>query len=415
MGSDSTTYPYATEVGIYKKQIDHRTDPSKNHPIHDAVERIRYGRDRFDLIVVLDGVSESKSERKLVPIGRMLAWDLARFCQTESPVELELLVEWFAATTENPKYQGKGNTTVSLLRFDRATGRVDGMTAGDSPALFALDRWETDPEDGSRDLQCAAEVLAPMHCVANYPGVIYNGWRYGVPFQPSTFHFQLPDEWETAYLVAMSDGYGKISDAVAAELYDYNEADRILANRFPDFARVYLPASLHQRFAPDVDRGVEGRVRRVDIAHLDALWEAISDYYDQGASEDERRELEVMDLDCEALRETIRRDPEALHLHGRTGTEILAKSHKSLEWMRQARYMEAEDELGLEEYLRQYVMAELFVEAMITEMYDPEAPNVGLPSRLHAFGERLGQIDDDFSVAIVRVAPPTAPSDDSPV
>jgi len=406
VGTDHTAYPYSTEVGIYKKQIDHRTDPSKNHPIHDAVERIRYGRDRFDLIVVLDGVSESKSERKLVPIGRMLAWDLARFCQRESPMELEQLVDWFAGSVAKPKYKGKGNTTVALLRFDRATGRVDGLTAGDSPALLALDRWETEPGDEEPDLQCMAEVLAPMHCVANYPGVIYNGWRHGVPFQPSTFHFQLPDDWESAYLVAMSDGYGKISDEVAAELYDYNEADRILANRFPDFARVYLPGSLHERFAPNVERGVEGRVRRADIAHLDALWEAISDYYDQKATEQERRELEVMDLDCEGLREIIRRPPEEVSLHGRSGEQIVAESHKSLQWMRQARYMEAEDELGLEEYLRQYVMAELFVEAMISEMYDPTSPNHPLSSRLHAFGERLGKIDDDFSVAVIKVSPP---------
>jgi hypothetical protein len=94
-----------------------------------------------------------------------------------------------------------------------------------------------------------------------------------------------------------------------------------------------------------------------------------------------------------------------VRLRDRTGEEILAASHKSLEWMRQARYMEAEDALGLEEYLRQYVMAELFVEAMISEMYDPAAAAGSLSSRLHAFGDRLGRIDDDFAVAILRVSP----------
>jgi hypothetical protein len=395
-------YVYDTEIGIYKKQIDDPVDPSKNHPIHDAVERIRYGGGRYDIILVLDGVSESKSVRKLVPIGRMLSWDLARFCQDESPAELQQLMDWFRGTTSEPKYRGKGNTTVAFLRFDRATGHVDGFTAGDSVLLLALDRQRPD-DQGEPELRCLAEVLAPMHCVANYPGVIYNGWRHGVPFEPEPFHFQLPQDWVNAYLVAMSDGYGKIGDEVADRLYDYNEADQILARRFPDFAQVYLPEVLHRAHAPEVARSPEGRVRYADIAHHQRLWEAIGAYYDERASAEERRELELIDLDCVGLRQVVRQDPAQVEIHGKSGTRLLEESHKTLRWMRQARYMEHEDELGLEEYLRQYVMAELFTEAMIAEMFDAAGPADPLPSRLHSFGESLGPVGDDFSVALMRI------------
>ena len=65
-------YPFDTEIGIYKKQIEDLVDLSKNHPIHDAVEKISYGDGRYEIIVVLDGVSESKSSKKLVPTGRLL-------------------------------------------------------------------------------------------------------------------------------------------------------------------------------------------------------------------------------------------------------------------------------------------------------------------------------------------------------
>ena len=71
--------------------------------------------------------------------------------------------------------------------------------------------------------------------------------------------------------------------------------------------------------------------------------------------------------------------------------------------MTRARYMDNEDESGLEEYLRQYVMAELFVEAMVAEMFDTEGASRPLHLRLHAFGEGLGPIGDDFSVALVRI------------
>lgn len=398
---EKQAYPYDVEVGLYKKQIEDREDPSKNHPIHDAVEKVIYGGGRYEIVLVLDGVSESKSAKKLVPIGRMLSWDLARFCQEQAPTELSPFVDWFRSTTEDPRYQGKGNTTVAFLRFDRTNGRVDGFTAGDSPVLLALDRLEAG-ESGLEEVRCLAEVLAPLHCVANYPGVITNGWRHGTPFAPSVFHFQLPEAWETAYLVAMSDGYGKIGEDVARALYDYNEADQILAARFPDFAQVFLPASLH-RLAPELPRSPEGRVLRAALASHEALWAALSDFYDHEATEAEQRELEVIDLDCRALRELARKPPEAVTINGRSGEEILASCHKTLVWMREARYMENEDESGLEEYLRQYVMAELFVEAMIGELYDPTAPALPLGRRLHAFGERLGPVADDFSVAVARI------------
>ncbi|MFH2005924.1 MAG: hypothetical protein ABI333_04965 [bacterium] len=401
MESQKAKYPYTTEIGIYKKQINDVVDASKNHPIHDAVEKISYAGGRYDIIVVLDGVSESKSSKKLVPIGRMLSWDLARFCQDTVPEDINALIEWFKSTTENPKYKGKGNTTVALLRLDRSTGHVDGFTAGDSVALLAVDRLR--PNDGGeQELRCFAEVVASLHCVANYPGVIYNGWRHGVAFEPESFSFQLPNDWENAYLVAMSDGYGKISDAVSSEIYDYNEADQILAQRFPDFARVYLPQSLVEQ-AEGVRRSPSGRVLRSAIIHREELWEAISAYYDEHATETERRELELIDLDCRSLADLIKKPSTDVKINGKTAEEVFAASHRSLRWMTQARYMDAEDEVGLEEYLRQYVMAELFAEAMISEMYEAEGGDKPLHLRLHAFGEYLGDVGDDFGVALMKI------------
>lgn len=394
-------HPYLTEIGIYKKQIDDVVDPSKNHPIHDAVEKISYGGGRYDIIVVLDGVSESKSSKKLVPIGRMLSWELARFCLDQAPEDLGDIVDWFRTTTFDERYQGKGNTTVALLRFDRSTGEVDGMVAGDSVALLAVDRLR-EGEDGEAELGCRAEVVAPMHCVANYPGVIYNGWRHGVPFEPETFRFQLPEDWVDAYLVAMSDGYGKISEQAANELYDFNEVDQTLAQRYPDFARVYLPAALVE-LAPEARRTPDGRVLRASIAHLEELWQAIGEYYDTRATEDEKRELEVIDLDCRALRDLLLKGGPDLRINGRTAEELYANSHRTLRWMSQARYMEAEDETGLEEHLRQYAMAEFFTVAMIADMYDGGEADLPLHLRLHSFGEGLGPVGDDFSVALMRI------------
>lgn len=395
-------YPYVTEIGIYKKQIEDLVDPSKNHPIHDAVEKISYGNGRYDIIVVLDGVSESKSSKKLVPIGRLLSWDLARFCLDTSPEDIGALVDWFRGTSMDEKYKGKGNTTVALLRFDRATGEVDGFAAGDSVALVAVDRL-TDDEDGEAELGCRAEVVVPMHCVANYPGVIYNGWRYGVPFEPETFRFQLPEDWVNAYLVAMSDGYGKISERVVNEIYDFNEVDQILAQRYPDFARVYLPESL-VALVPEVRRTPDGRVLRAAIAQQEEVWEAIADYYDNQATESERQELEVIDLDCRLLRDLFKAGPDT-RINGRTPEDLFESSHRTLGWMTRARYMENEDETGLEEHLRQYVMAELFTVAMISDMYDGGGGGGDRPLhlRLHAFGEGLGAVGDDFSVALMRI------------
>ncbi len=394
-------YPYLTEIGIYKKQIEDLVDPSKNHPIHDAVEKISYGGGRYEIIVVLDGVSESKSSKKLVPIGRMLSWDLARFCLDTAPEEIGALVDWFRTTTLDDKYRGKGNTTVALLRFDRETGEVDGLVAGDSVALLAVDRLHSD-EEGEEELGCRAEVVAPMHCVANYPGVIYNGWRHGVPFEPETFRFQLPEDWVDAYLVAMSDGYGKISEQVSNVLYDYNEVDQTLAKRYPGFARIYVPESLVE-LAGQVRRSREGRVRRAAIADHTELWQAIGEYYDTRATEQEKRELEIIDLDCRGLRDLMLKKGPDVRIHGQSPEEIFETSHRSLRWMSQARYMEAEDETGLEEHLRSYVMAEHFIAAMISDMYDSDDEDKPLHLRLHAFGESLGPVGDDFSVALMRI------------
>lgn len=403
---EKTTFRYDAEVACYKKQINDTQDPSRNHPIHDQVEKLTYGGGRYVIAVVMDGVSESKSEKKTVPITRLLCWDLARFCHEQNPLAMQEIVDWFKTTTVEPKYGGQGNTTVVLLRLDRVTGVVDGMGVGDSVMLLATDRLVTG-EDGEAELRCQAEVLAPLHCVANYPGVIWNGWRHGIEFRPDTFTITLPEGWVNLYLVAMSDGYGKISPAAANRLYDWGDVDRILAERYPDFARVFLPAALAP-LLPEVKRRADGRILRRVLQGRDEVWDALRRYYAENATPAEQREMETVDLDCLDLRKLFRsRESPPPLIHGRTPAEVLATGHRTLGWMAGARYMESEDELGLEEYLRQYVMAEQFVQALISATVEDEQPDRPLTEALHAFGEDLGDIGDDFSVALMKIVPCT--------
>ena len=66
------------------------------------------------------------------------------------------------------------------------------------------------------------------------------------------------------------------------------------------------------------------------------------------------------------------------------------------------------DDAGVEVYLRQYAVAELFTESMVTHLSHHYAPETGdtsrtLTSLLRDFVEGLGQIGDDFCVGMIRI------------
>ncbi|MFH2006357.1 MAG: hypothetical protein ABI333_07215 [bacterium] len=393
--------PYFAEAACYKKQIDHPTDPSRNHPIHDEVEKIEYGDGRWVIALTLDGVSETKSQKKLVPIGRMLAWDFAKFCQTETPETMDAIVDWFRATTRNPHYAGQGATTVSLIRFDRRSGIVDGINVGDSVPLMVVDR-ATRGADGSAQLSRRGVVLSPLHSVPNDPRTVYKCWRSNSPFEPDGFRLALPKAFTSVWLVTMSDGFARISDAVATQLYDFRLIERVLARRYPDFVRVYLPTELAP-LAPDVKRPKRGRVRFSAVRDNRPLQKAFAEHY-MKASREERREMEIVDLDTMFLHTLVsaKNDPDR-EILGKTVEQHRASGHRTLRWLMRAPLSPRTDDRGIEVHLRQYSEAEFFSEAMIRHIQRDVGGEDSLTSRLRAFMEGLGQIGDDFCVAMIQV------------
>ncbi len=400
-------YPYRTDAAAYKKQIDHPTDPSRNHPIHDAVEIVEYDNGRFVVILVLDGVSETKSQKKLVPIGRELCWVFSKFCNDHQPVEMQEIVAWFRSTTREPQFSGMGATTVSLIRLDRQEGVVDGINLGDSVPLMVVDRQKHSSRDRPA-IHRRAAVLAPLHSVANEPSTVYKCWRYQKPFEPDGFRFALPKQFDAVWLVGMSDGFGKITENVARKLFDFRRVERVLAKRYPDFVRVYLPEEL-AHLAPGVKRPKRGRVRFSTIKDNAPLKAAFTSYYRDRAGPTEQHEMEVVDLDTMFLQTLIQaRGEDGRLILGRTVHDHLEHGHRTLRWLTKAPYNPRNDDAGVEAYLRQYAVAELFTESMIAHLSHHYAPESGEPSRaltslLRDFIEGLGQIGDDFCVGLVRI------------
>ncbi len=400
--------PFGTDSACYKRQIDHPTDPSRNHPIHDWVEIVEYGDGRWIISLSLDGVSETKSEKKLVPISKDLGRGFSAFCAEQTPVTMKDIVTWFRQTTREPEYAGKGATTLSLIRFDRATGTIDGINLGDSVPLMIVQNPVRGPQ-GPRHTQFRAVVLAPLHTVANDHGSVYKCWRHSGPFEPDGFRLALPKKYTAVWLVTMSDGFVKVTEPVASRLYDMRVAERILAKRYPDFVRVYLPAEL-AHLAPGVRRPKHGRVRFSLIKDNAPLKAAFTEFYKEQAGSDERKAMEVVDLDTTFLQTLLSaKDDVDREILGKTVAQHKEQAHRTLKWLFKAPVNPRSGDRGLESYLRVYCISELFSEAMVHFIDRNADSGVSLPSRLKAFMEGLGQIGDDFCVALIRLSTNNGP------
>ncbi|MBU1534571.1 hypothetical protein KKF84_04575, partial [Myxococcota bacterium] len=158
---------------FYKIKINDVERPERNHPLHDSAVTFDYMKKRFTVVVVFDGVSESKErDKNLVSISRELEWDLEQYCRVENPLDINDIAKWFIKCVSEVKYKGMGATTISLLRFDQENSAIDGFTVGDSPALIARRVVENEEEF------IEAQILAQLDCVVNYPGVITEQWRF---------------------------------------------------------------------------------------------------------------------------------------------------------------------------------------------------------------------------------------------
>jgi len=400
--------PFGTDAACYKRQIDHPTDPSRNHPIHDAVEVIEYGDGRWIVSLSLDGVSETKDQKKLVPIGRTLCWGFSKFCTEAAPEKMKDIVGWFRQTTRDPHYANQGSTTISLIRFDRITGIIDGINLGDSVPLMIVQNPVAGP-DGPRHTQFRAVVLAPLHTVANDPGSVFKCWRHGVAFEPDGFRLALPRKYAAVWLVTMSDGFVKVQENVANRLYDSRVLERILAKRYPDFVRVFLPEPLIH-LAPELRRPTHGRVRFSLIKDNAPLKQAFTEYYKGPASPEERKAMEVVDLDTTFLQTLLSaKDDADREILGKTVEQHQKDAHRTLRWLFKAPANPRAGDRGFESYLRVYCRSELFGEAMVHFIDRNADSGISLSRRLRAFMEGLGQIGDDFCVALIRLSANTGP------
>ena len=152
-----------------------------------------------------------------------------------------------------------------------------------------------------------------------------------------------------------------------------------------------------------------GRVRFSTIKDNAPLKAAFTSYYRDRAGPTEQHEMEVVDLDTMFLQTLIQaRGEDGRLILGRTVHDHLEHGHRTLRWLTKAPYNPRNDDAGVEAYLRQYAVAELFTESMIAHLSHHYAPESGEPSRaltslLRDFIEGLGQIGDDFCVGLIRI------------
>lgn len=388
---------FQLESALSRRQINDIHAPERNHPIHDAAAAFSYrdGEDDWSVVVTLDGVSESKSaEEETVQVSRELAWDLEVFCREQKPREMHDIAQWFSDSVSNPVYQGKGATTIALLRFHHQTGAIDGLSVGDSPVLLAVRTKDS----------LKAQVLAPLHIVANDPGAITRQWRYGLKLEVTVFACDLPQPADQVYLVTMSDGYTKLSDRDTLKLMHDDLLDATAAEFFPYFTKVYPPEVILQRY-PSLKPDADGAVPYCRLQECENIWDALAAVYET-ADEAVRRQMAVVDFDVDLLYLYYRDPEEAARRIGARLEDIETSCHPALSWMRHAEYNPAKDERELEGYLREYVQATVFTQSFLDIVTDVRSMGFGCPplqQRLRNFVEGLDPIGDDFSIAMLQV------------
>ncbi len=385
--------PWRYETAYLARQINDIRDPSRNHSIDDVATCFTYDRGRYVVVAVFDGVSEAFMDKKIDladKVSSMLAWQLERFCNTEKPNNIHKIARWVIDKTNDDDFMNKGATTIAMVRFDSQTGAVDGMTVGDSPALMA--RWRN--SRGEWEVQ----TLTGLHMVANNPGIITRRWEYGVELKLSMFQTSIPDEFDIASLVVMTDGYGKMTDEDTMKYMDDDAQDRLVAEYFSHFARVYLPEEAIRRF-PDIPVAGDGSSPYEAVSSNTLLQRFLAEFYSL-ADDETRAQMAVVDLDYEALGEFYD-DPEGyVQQLGLSMDEFLDAHHPALGWMLAAPIDRSKDSSGFDDYLREYMKAELFTASMLDEMLDMEGT---LQKRLNTFFSQLGPIGDDFSVAMIEI------------
>jgi len=388
---------FQLESAVVKRQINDVKAPERNHPIHDAATVFAYRdeEDDWSVVITLDGVSESKSALgETVLISRELAWDLEVFCRDKKPRDIREFAGWFSDSTSNTAYEGKGATTISLLRFHHQTGAIDGLAVGDSPALLVA----------RNEGQLHAQVLTPLHVVANDPSSITRQWRFGLPLEITVFQCDLPQPASQVYLVTLSDGYQKLSDEDTVRMMDDDVLDSTASDFFPFFTRVYPPASIlakYRNLKPDLD----GAVPFYQLTSCPGVWEAMSEVY-ESADEKTRRSMAIVDFDVELIYAYYKNPARVSELLGIPEEEIAQSCHPSLSWMRSADFNPAKDESDLEGYLREYVQATVFTQGFVELVTDVRSCSFGRPSlqkRLKDFIDGLDPICDDFSIAMLEI------------
>jgi hypothetical protein len=408
--------PYRLENAFYKVAINDVERPERNHPIHDSCVAFDYGKRRYSMVVVFDGVSESKTkDSSQVNISKDLQWDLEDYCRRLCPKEINDIARWFISSVAEKKYEGLGATTISVLRFDVTSGAIDGFTLGDSPALLVR-RVIEDSEE-----YIEAQVLSPLNCVINYPGVITQQWKYNAPVKIAPFTAILPNEFEEVFLVCLSDGFGKLSDRDTIKFIDDDLQDRTVSQYFPHFSRVYLPDVVKDKF-PDIKINSEGTAKYLEIESHKELGSFLEEIYPT-MDEETKREMCMVDLDAALLYDLyLDHQKTAQELAG-SESNLFNSCHQSLRWMVNGVYNDSKDESGLDEYLREYIKVELFTVSMIEELlYGEGMPGQSLQRSLRSFFMNLDPIGDDFSVALLSITKsdskenkPTIPFSTTPI
>ncbi|MBU1243005.1 hypothetical protein KKD52_18370 [Myxococcota bacterium] len=388
---------FQLESAVAKRQINDVKAPERNHPIHDAATVFAY-RDEGDdwsVVITFDGVSESKSaQEETVQVARELAWELEVFCRDRKPRDIREFARWFSDSASNTVYEGKGATTISLLRFHHQSGAIDGLAVGDSPALLVVQN-----ED-----QLRAQVLTPLHVVVNDPSSITRQWRYGLPLEITVFQCDLPQPASKVYLVTMSDGYQKLSDQDTVRLMDDDVLDSTASDFFPFFTRVYPPEAIlakYRNLKPDLD----GAVPFFRLISCPGVWEAMSEVYET-ADEKTRRNMAIVDFDVDLVYAYYKNPAHVSEMLGIPEEEIIQSCHPSLTWMRSADFNPAKDESDLEGYLREYVQATVFTQSFLEIVTDVRSTSFDRPSlqkRLLNFVDQLDPIADDFSIAMLEI------------